>query len=439
MSASQAPTVDRIRFIGRPDDFLDRTVGNSGEIFYDTQSQTLRLYSGKLVGGYTVLTATNINTELHKTGVAAIEFVVTVGTDPDGIELGNKYFLNGDYKPEITLVAGLTYIFNQDDPTNEYFPNPIGGESNIHPINLSADNQDGELGGGTTYTDVVYKLDHDIVDKQRYIDRFGLASQRSVQITVKSSTPSTLYYWCSQHLGMGNTITTSLPNVGVLASPGGSSGEANQNAFSAVAVAGQTDINSTTTTDTITFVGGTNITLTTDAVTKALTISATGGGSSTFDSLTEISAAGISVNDIYQSATTIFKIGSVGTQYYTFAPHYNFSATSALANGFNPIYVISGLTFAFDLDGLASHPFIILDGAGNEVTEGIIHVDSSGNVTTGSSVFPNDTSGKNSGVIYWTIPESLQAGIGGDPVYTYKCTSHVVMFGYIYVKRLSTL
>jgi len=46
--ADQAPIVDRIRIIPRPDDFLDRNVGSSGEVFFDKQANTLRLYSALL-------------------------------------------------------------------------------------------------------------------------------------------------------------------------------------------------------------------------------------------------------------------------------------------------------------------------------------------------------------------------------------------------------
>ena len=118
---SSSPIVDRIRIIPRPDDFLDRTVGNSGEVFFDKQSNTLRLYSGNLAGGYSVLTDKNINEHLISTGVGVVEYAVTVGVDPKGLELGNKYFIDGIYKPELTLVTGYTYIFNQNDQTNEFY------------------------------------------------------------------------------------------------------------------------------------------------------------------------------------------------------------------------------------------------------------------------------------------------------------------------------
>mgnify|MGYP001490106267 CR=1 FL=1 len=54
---------DRIRIVPRPDDFLDRNVGSNGEVFYDQQANTLRLYNGKLTGGTTVITSKNMPEE----------------------------------------------------------------------------------------------------------------------------------------------------------------------------------------------------------------------------------------------------------------------------------------------------------------------------------------------------------------------------------------
>lgn len=216
---SSSPIVDRIRIIPRPDDFLDRTVGNSGEVFFDKQSNTLRLYSGNLAGGYSVLTDKNINEHLISTGVGVVEYAVTVGVDPDGLQSGNKYFIDGVYKPELTLVTGYTYIFNQNDQTNEFYPNSEGGIANIHPISFSADDANGELGSGTSYTvNVLYKLDNDPVSKANYVTKFARATQRSVQITITSSTPTPLYYYCTSHTGMGNIATS--------ADPGSSGGSA---------------------------------------------------------------------------------------------------------------------------------------------------------------------------------------------------------------------
>lgn len=67
-------------------------------------------------------------------------------------------------------------------------------------------------------------------------------------------------------LGLG---TTSGTNTG------------DQNIFSTIAVSGQSNVVADTTSDTLTLVAGTNVTITTDAATDSITINAAGGGSGT--------------------------------------------------------------------------------------------------------------------------------------------------------------
>jgi len=121
MASNQAPIVDRIRIIPRPDDFLDRNVGNSGEVFFDKQSNTLRLYSGNDAGGFSVITNSNITEHLIDSGVGVVEYTVTVGVDPDGLEAGNKYFIDGVYKPTLTFVQGFTYILTKMTQQTNFF------------------------------------------------------------------------------------------------------------------------------------------------------------------------------------------------------------------------------------------------------------------------------------------------------------------------------
>jgi hypothetical protein len=63
MSNNSAPIVDRIRIIPRPDDFLDRNVGSSGEVFFNGATSSLRVYSGKDRSGFELARAdlTNID------------------------------------------------------------------------------------------------------------------------------------------------------------------------------------------------------------------------------------------------------------------------------------------------------------------------------------------------------------------------------------------
>ena len=78
---------------------------------------------------------------------------------PQAPDTGNKYFINGEYKPQLKLQYGYTYVFNQSDDTNVYWPNANGTTPNPHNLNFSSDNLNGEVGGGTAFlTNVVYKF-----------------------------------------------------------------------------------------------------------------------------------------------------------------------------------------------------------------------------------------------------------------------------------------
>jgi hypothetical protein len=60
---SSSPIVDRIRIIPRPDDFLDRNVGSSGEVFFNKGTNSLRVYSGKIAGGFEIARADLANVD----------------------------------------------------------------------------------------------------------------------------------------------------------------------------------------------------------------------------------------------------------------------------------------------------------------------------------------------------------------------------------------
>ena len=317
MSSNSAPVVDRIRIIPRPDDFLDRNVGSSGEVFYDKQANTLRVYSGKLAGGYAVVTENNLSRNIANAQVATVTYTVTINNTGEG----NKYILNGDYKPELNFVVGYTYVFDQSDQTNVYYPNPDGGTLNQHQLHFSSNNLNGLLADGDVYeNNVQYYLDDDLVTRENYNSNFNAATTRQVQITVTSDTPSTLYYWCKNHLNMGNSIAVANPGSGS-GSGGGASVDVSDtppssptagsiwfnsatgllfvyitdtdssqwvqptapvpdfSTFSSVQITGGAQsIDASTKSDTLNFTAGTNITLTVNPATNTLTINSTGGG-----------------------------------------------------------------------------------------------------------------------------------------------------------------
>ena len=216
MAGTNAPIVDRIRIIPRAKEFLDRASGSSGEVFFSKETNTLRLFSGRTInrGGFEVVSDTSIVRNASANNIAAITYPVTAGA-PQGTDTGNKFYLNAEYNPQLDFIKGFTYVFDQSDPTNVYYPNPTGGANNQHPLFFSSDDPNGDTGSGTEYTNgVKYILDDIEVTRTKYEADFQRSTDRRVVITVDISTPETLYYYCSNHTGMGNEITVSMPGTG---------------------------------------------------------------------------------------------------------------------------------------------------------------------------------------------------------------------------------
>jgi hypothetical protein len=212
---STAPTFNFYRLLPRKSEFLDRRIGAIGEFFYDQDSQSLRLYDGRTASGISIVSQSNLLEQLVDKNTATVTYTVTI-TGPTSPDVGNKYNFDGVYKPTLNLIVGYTYVFNQDDLTNVYFPNQSGTTINSHPLQFSEDTANGQLDNGTVYSsNVVYRLDGVSVSRERYTGvAFTTATNREVWITITSETPQALYYWCYNHLNMGSTITTADPGSG---------------------------------------------------------------------------------------------------------------------------------------------------------------------------------------------------------------------------------
>ena len=316
MASNTAPVVDRIRIIPRPDDFLDRNVGASGEVFYDKQANTLRLYSGKQAGGFSLLTAGNLSQQLADAGVALLEKTVTVGVDTVNGQATGVFYIDGVEKPQLDFVRGYTYLFDQSDETNNSYAGLW------HPLMFATTPNGDLIEGGAHYNPgIVYLLDDDPVSMRYYTDNFQAATTKKVLFTVKSSAPDTLYYWCHFHTNQGTEITVSDPGTGGSGSGGGASVDVSDtppstpsagsiwfdsatgslfvyitdsdssqwvqptapvpdfSTFSSVQITGGAQsIDASTKSDTLNFTAGTNITMTIDEASNTLTINSTGGG-----------------------------------------------------------------------------------------------------------------------------------------------------------------
>jgi len=96
---------------------------------------------------------------------------------------GNKYLLDGNQQYTPVLYPGGVYTFDQSDSSN-----------NNHPLRFSI-TDNGTHGGGSEYTTGV--------------ETNGTPGNSGAytRITISTDTPSPLYYYCTQHSGMGANIT----------------------------------------------------------------------------------------------------------------------------------------------------------------------------------------------------------------------------------------
>ena len=111
----------------------------------------------------------------------AVTIAVSVAANNAGS--GNVYVIEGTQKKSLTLEVGKTYTFTH--PT-------------AHPLRFST-TSDGTHSSGSGYT----------TGGSEYTTGVTTSTSGSTVIEVTSSTPTTLYYFCSVHSGMGGTMTVS--------------------------------------------------------------------------------------------------------------------------------------------------------------------------------------------------------------------------------------
>ena len=112
--------------------------------------------------------------------MATITLAVTVVN----VSGANYYFIDGARQATISAIPGNTYKFDQADSSNSG-----------HPLRLSI-TSNGTHAGGSAYTDGVTT------------DGTPGSSGAYTQIVVDATTVQTLYYYCTQHSGMGGSFNT---------------------------------------------------------------------------------------------------------------------------------------------------------------------------------------------------------------------------------------
>jgi hypothetical protein len=216
--------------------------------------------------------------------------------------------------------------------------------------------------------------------------------------------------------GSNITITTNAgtDTITIAAAGGGTASDS----FATIAVAGQSNVVADSATDTLTIAAGTGISITTDAGTDTVTITSTvSAGATTFAALTD--NAGLTVDQFYLPAITRLNVTNNGASAYRFDQYGTTDDPTIIA--------LNATTIAFNLN-VTGHPFLIQDNTGTNYNTGLVHVTTGGTVTTGASA-----QGKDSGTLYWKIPDSISGN------YRYQCSIHAAMVGNITIKNFATI
>ena len=123
--------------------------------------------------------------------MATITYTVTVASGTTQYGTGNRFYINGELAPVLYLDEGNTYIFDQSDSSNA-----VGG---VHQIAFSTNPNNSPAASYTTG-----------------VTSTGTPGTSGAQTTfvvapVKKTGAPVLFYYCTNHSGMGNSIQTISP------------------------------------------------------------------------------------------------------------------------------------------------------------------------------------------------------------------------------------
>ena len=421
MSLTKNITTESVRIIPKAGDFLDRKLGSRGEVFFDQEAATLRLFDGIIPGGIPLLRADlgNVN------GVLG----ASIGdTPPADVRAGTIWFNSSSGKLYIYYNDGNSYQWVQpatpstggaggggsstltglNDVT---ITSPVSGQSLVY----NGTRWTNSAGGGgisgplssTANAVAVYNGTSGSAVKNSLVT---IASDGAIVAPLASSIIP--FHWDN---------TAQFPNAsqyhGAIAHSHADGRMYFAHSGAWVGLANQSELSGGSSLPSQS--GNSGKFLTTDGTSLSWATVSQAGGSTTFAGLTEATSAGLTVDQFYMQAIVRLSVTNVGSSAYLFSSHYS---------GNNPsVYAIGGMTIAFNLNVLG-HPFLIQDPTGTNYNTGLIHVDTGGGVSTGSNA-----QGRTTGTLYWQVPASISG------TYRYQCAAHPAMVGGIVVKNVVSL
>ena len=108
---------------------------------------------------------------------------------------GNKYYINDELSPDISLSSGEKYVFDLNDET-----------ASNHPLSIS-ETKNGTHNDGTSVSNGInYYLKGDSVTEQEFSSSFSADTslENAFVVFEPSSSDTVLYYYCLFHGGMAN-------------------------------------------------------------------------------------------------------------------------------------------------------------------------------------------------------------------------------------------
>ena len=123
--------------------------------------------------------------------MATITYTVTVASGTNQYGTGNKFYINGELAPVLYLDEGSTYIFDLSDTTNDthqlaFSTNPNNSPASPYTTGVTTTGTPGTTGAKVTIN----------------------------VAPVKKTGAPVLFYYCTAHSGMGNSIQTIAPTSG---------------------------------------------------------------------------------------------------------------------------------------------------------------------------------------------------------------------------------